>query len=175
MKMPKVPSMKSKASTTMSLSKVERKAHIQERKRLLKATWSSLSESSEQEDAMEVPENFRSYTIQDRSIILQSPKREKPKTFGVSYDGLEDAKKVELADPRETPKPVWIATDLSVGEEELLVSTLKEYRDVFAWSYKDLKGVDPKICHHTIPMKDDAKPSRQRPYTYNDNFLHNIK
>ena len=124
---------------------------------MLKVAWSSLSETSEQEDAIEVPKNFCSYTIQDRSIILQSPKREKPETFGVSYDGPEDAKKVDLADPGETQRPVWIATDLLVEEEELLVSTLKEYCDVFAWSYKDLKGVDPKICHHTIPMKDYAK------------------
>ena len=38
-----------------------------------------------------------------------------------------------------------------------------------------LKGVDPDICQHTIPMKDTAKPSRQIPYTYNDNFAKKIK
>src|SRR5271156_1480600 len=69
----------------------------------------------------------------------------------------------------------YIATDLDPEEEEILIRTLKEYRDVFAWSYKDLKGVDPEICQHTIPMKEDAKPSRQRPYTYNDNFARRIK
>ena len=52
---------------------------------------------------------------------------------------------------------------------------LKEYRDVFAWSYKDLKGVDPEICQHTIPLKVYAKPSRQRPYTYNETFAKKIK
>lgn len=52
---------------------------------------------------------------------------------------------------------VYIATDLTPKEEDLLIKTLKEYRDVFAWSYKDLKGVDPKICKHTIPTRDDAK------------------
>ena len=57
----------------------------------------------------------------------------------------------------------------------MLIDALKDYKDVFAWSYKDLKGVDPKICQHTIPMKDDAKPSRQRPYTYNDTFARKIK
>ena len=45
----------------------------------------------------------------------------------------------------------------------------------FAWSYRDLKGMDPEICQHTIPMKEDAKPSRQRPYTYNDTFAKKIK
>ena len=94
---------------------------------MLNVSWSSLSETSKQEDAIEVPENFCSYTIQDRSIILHSPKREKPKTLGVSYDGPKDVKKVDLADLKEIPRLVWIAIDLSLEEEELLVSTLKEY------------------------------------------------
>ena len=65
---------------------------------------------------------------------------------------------------------MYIATDLLPEEEERLIATLREYKDIFAWSYKDLKGVDPSICQHTIPMKEDAKPRKQRPYTYNDNF-----
>ena len=51
---------------------------------------------------------------------------------------------------------------------------MKKYKDVFAWSYKDLKGVDPEICQHTIPLREDAKPSRQCPYTYNDTFTKRI-
>ena len=60
-------------------------------------------------------------------------------------------------------------------EEEILVKTLREYKDFFAWSYKDLKGVDPDICQHTIPLKADVKPCRQRPYTYNETFARKIK
>ena len=33
----------------------------------------------------------------------------------------------------------------------------------------------PDICQHMIPMREDAKPSKQRPYTYNDNFANKIK
>ena len=55
------------------------------------------------------------------------------------------------------------------------MKTLKKYRDVFASSYKDFKGVDSDICQHTISMREDAKPSRQRPYTYNDTFARKIK
>ena len=53
--------------------------------------------------------------------------------------------------------------------------TLKEHMDVFSWSYKDVKGVDPSICQHTIPMREDAKPCKQRPYTQNENFANKIK
>ena len=167
----------SKATLIASeMTKVERKALLEERKRMLKTAWSSASDdSSEEEGNTVMPEGLKKYTIEDRKVILQKPVRQKPETPGVSYDGPEDAKQIDLAKPGEEPKQVWIATDLAQDEEELLINTLKEYRDVFAWSYKDLKGVDPDICQHTIPMREDAKPSKQRPYTYNDNFANKIK
>ena len=159
------------------MTKAERNSLKQERRQMLKQAWSSSSdESTDEEDGdISVPSNFKRFTIQDRHVVLQRPNRQKPKTPGVSYDGPEDAKKIDLAEPGEEPRLTWIATDLSQEEEELLISTLKKYKDVFAWSYKDLKGVDPAICQHTIPMREDAKPSKQRPYTYNENFANKIK
>ena len=65
--------------------------------------------------------------------------------------------------------------DLSTEEEARLLKTLSKYRDVFAWTYKDLKGVDPTICQHTIPMQLEAKPVKLRPYTYNETFANKIK
>ena len=52
---------------------------------------------------------------------------------------------------------------------------MQEHRDVFAWSYKDLKGVDVAVCQHTIPLQANAKPSKQCPYSYNDNYAMKIK
>ena len=100
----------------------------------------------EANDKQDLPSNFKMYTIEDGKIKLVKPKREKPTTMGQSYEGPEDAKQVDLAANGEEPRLVWIATDLSLTKEALLISTLKEYKDVFAWSYKDLKGVDPEIC-----------------------------
>ena len=159
------------------MTKTERKSLREEHRKLLKDAWSSSSEDSKdnEEDDASSPSKFQCFTIRDRHVVLQRPSRQKPKTPGVSYDGPEDAKKIDLAEPGEEPRLTWIATDLSQEEEELLISTLKKYNDIFAWSYKDLKGVDPKICQHTIPMREDAKPSKQRPYTYNENFANKIK
>ena len=36
------------------------------------------------------------------------------------------------------------------------------------------EGVDPSVCKHTIPLQVDAKPSKQRPYSYNDNYAQKI-
>ena len=53
---------------------------------------------------------------------------------------------------------VQIGSTLSVQEREQLVDLLKEFRDVFAWSYKDMPGIDPEIVEHRIPLLPNAKP-----------------
>ena len=95
-------------------------------------------------------------------------------SLGVSYDGLEDTKKIDIASASEEPKPVYIATDLHQEEEQELVQLLIEFCNVFAWSYKDLKGVDRAVCQHTIPLWEDAKPCKMRPYSYNENYAAKI-
>ena len=63
---------------------------------------------------------------------MQKPKWQKPIEVGESYEGPEDAKQVDLDQEGEEPKKVWIAFDLTLDKEALLISTLKKYRDVFA-------------------------------------------
>ena len=67
-----------------------------------------------------------------------------------------------------------ISPNLTIEEEKSLIKTLCKYRDVFTWRYTNLKGVDPTICKHTIPTKEDSKPRKQKPYIYNDTFAQKI-
>ncbi|MCO5603086.1 hypothetical protein L7F22_057231 [Adiantum nelumboides] len=122
------------------MTKTERKSEYSKLKKTFKDVWTTEMETDEDcnSDKMDVPSHYKKYTIQDRKIIVQQPMREL-KEPGTSYDGPEKAKKIDLAEPGEEPKPTYIATDLTEEEEQLLISTLKQYRDVFAWSYKDLK------------------------------------
>jgi hypothetical protein len=39
---------------------------------------------------------------------------------------------------------------------------MKEFYDVFAWSYDDLKVYDPNVIQHTIPIQRDVKPFKQK-------------
>lgn len=128
------------------MTKVERKSLLEERKRVLKAAWSSASDDIGEETNDMMPESLKKFMIEDQKIILKKPVRQKPDSPGVSYDGPKDSKQVGLAEHGHKPRMVNIATDLSPKEEELLIKTLKEYKDVFAWSYKDLKGVEASIC-----------------------------
>ena len=42
-------------------------------------------------------------------------------------------------------KQVRVSVELEKEFKEQLVQLLKKYRDVFAWSYTDMEGIDPKI------------------------------
>ena len=89
---------------------------------------------------------------------MQLPDRHNEKNK--SYDGPEDAKKIDIAEPGEESRPMYIATDLTSEEEHELTKLLKEFRDVFAWSFKDLKGVDPAGCfpaHYSYARRCKAK------------------
>ena len=89
-----------------------------------------------EKDGISVPSHFKKYTIQNRKIVVTQPMQEL-REHG-SYDGSKNAKKIDLAlEGEDPPKLVYIATDLSHEEEEELVKLLREYRDVFAWSYKE--------------------------------------
>jgi hypothetical protein len=39
---------------------------------------------------------------------------------------------------------------------------LKEYKDIFSWTYVDLNIFDMKIIPHVIPLKPKAKPFQQK-------------
>jgi hypothetical protein len=60
------------------------------------------------------------------------------------------------------PKLVKIGATLSSQESEKLIFLLKEYKDVFAWSYEDMPGIDPEILQHKIPLHPEAKPVKQK-------------
>ena len=62
----------------------------------------------------------------------------------------------------EDEKEVKIGTTLTAAERQKLVDLLKEYNDVFAWSYQDMPGLDPEIVVHRLPIKPECKPVQQK-------------
>ena len=62
----------------------------------------------------------------------------------------------------EEVKEVRISAKLSLQARVEFIAFLKEYADVFAWSYDDMVGLDVEIVVHTLPLKPDAKPVKQK-------------
>ena len=69
------------------LTKLERKQRYRELKRTLQREWSTEMETDESDkEGLSAPSHFKRYTIQERKIVLQQPRREKKKP-GESYNG----------------------------------------------------------------------------------------
>ena len=66
------------------------------------------------------------------------------------------------------PRIVKISKALSVEQRERYIKLLKEYVDIFAWSYEDLKTYDTSIIQHKVPLKPNVKPFRQNLRRIND-------
>jgi len=59
-------------------------------------------------------------------------------------------------------KNVFIGKASTEDERTGIIHALREYHEVIAWSYEDLKTYDTSIITHMIPLKLGAKPFRQR-------------
>ncbi len=42
---------------------------------------------------------------------------------------------------------------------------------MFAWTYKDLKGIPPKLAQHRIELDTSIPPSHQARYKLNPNYV----
>ncbi len=70
--------------------------------------------------------------------------------------------KVPVHHEDEEPKYVKFGSQLNEEELGKYKALVMEYRDIFAWFYKDLKGIPPEIAQHTIPLIPGTKPVRQK-------------
>ena len=57
---------------------------------------------------------------------------------------------------------IFIGIECSPEEIQIYTDLFKEYRDVFAWSYEEMPGIDPSIVQHEIKTYENAKPVGQR-------------
>jgi hypothetical protein len=72
-----------------------------------------------------------------------------------------DTKKV-LLDVMVLDQTVIIGSNLSPEEESRLVQFLQKNKDVFAWSTKDLIGLDRSFIEHRLNIDPSVKPRRQK-------------
>jgi hypothetical protein len=86
-------------------------------------------------------------------------------------EAKQDKQKIEIAADGETKKVyldsmsdrvVVIGAHLNPEEEKELVQFLNKNKDVFAWSAKDLQGVDRDITEHTLETDEKITPKKQK-------------
>ena len=57
----------------------------------------------------------------------------------------------------QEPRPISISLRLLEKEKSKLIMLLKEYKDVFAWDYREMLGLDPGLVVHTLNAYLKAK------------------
>ena len=109
---------------------------------------------------------FDSFTTSDGDCSESDEDDEVVKEFAELLDSTE--KEFGLND--ETEEMINLGTEedkkelklVDNPEREEMIALFREYLDVFAWSYKDMPGLDPEIAAHKIPLYPDAKPKKQK-------------
>ncbi len=74
-------------------------------------------------------------------------------------------------------KSSTIKVNAQLVEENInyLNKLLIEYKDVFAWTYKHLKGIPPKLAQHCIELDTSIPPTHQVKYIMNPNYVVTIR
>jgi hypothetical protein len=62
----------------------------------------------------------------------------------------------------ENPKNINLGTTISKEERKTYLKLFRQYQDICAWSYRDLKTYDTHIIQHNIPLKPEVKPFQQK-------------
>ena len=62
----------------------------------------------------------------------------------------------------EDRKEFRVGANLEPSVKERLVHLLNEYVVIFAWSYKDMPGLDTDIVVHCLPTREDCPPIKQK-------------
>lgn len=87
----------------------------------------------------------------------------------------EEMETVNLSDDPAIQKTILIGKYLIPEEKKYMILLLKEFRDVFAWSYEEMLELDPKPVCHTLNVESEAKLVMQSRRNYYPNDELQIK
>jgi hypothetical protein len=90
--------------------------------------------------------------IFDNNVVARNPK------ITTNDEDIEDCN----IETNNDPKIIKPSKTLSPEIKQRYIILMKDFPDVFAWSYEDLKVYDIKVIHHVIPIKDDHKPFNKK-------------
>lgn len=92
-------------------------------------------------------------------IDLQPAPQEMEEGGQATVDKLIEMNLGDVDDPR----PVFVSALLSEDEREAYRQLLLEFKDCFAWTYKEMPGLDPSVAEHELSILPNAKPVKQPP------------
>ena len=59
-------------------------------------------------------------------------------------------------------REVKIGTGMTTPIREELTALLKDYQDIFAWSYQDMPSLSSDMVQHRLPLNPECSPVKQK-------------
>ncbi|KAM1017905.1 hypothetical protein ACFX2A_048411 [Malus domestica] len=87
---------------------------------------------------------------------------------------VDDLKELNLG-TKDEQKPIFVSALLSADEVDEYYQLLSEYKDVFAWTYKEMPGLDPVIAVHHLAVKPGTRPIKQTQRRYRSELIPQIE
>ena len=69
----------------------------------------------------------------------------------------EELQEVDLGSSSQEPRPILVSVSLTEKDKSELMLLLKEFKDVFAWDYSEMPGLNPRLVTHTLNVDLEAK------------------
>ena len=94
-------------------------------------------------------------------------KEEKSTTAEPKMTAKEELEVINLSDdPDVSSKPISISMSLSAEERKCLIDLLHEYKDVFAWDYDEMLGINLGLVAHSLNVELGTRPVVQPVRTF---------
>jgi ribonuclease HI len=93
-------------------------------------------------------------------------KREESTTAEPNLISKEELEVINLSNDANVSKPISISKSLSAKERKCLIDQLHEYKDVFAWDYHEMPGIDSGLVAHSLNVEPGTRPVVQPMRTF---------
>ena len=121
-----------------------------------------VADEEEEPCNMNIPESEGSYEVQGPKLEIPEI-TEKLKTKKINIGTEADPKLASIGD-------YW--DDETVGH---IADLLQQYQDLFPAKFTEMKGILGDLGVMRIPLKEGAKPVRQRPYRLNPRYKEKVR
>ena len=87
---------------------------------------------------------------------------------------IDELEEINIGTPND-PRPIFISKHLAKESKEKYHKFLSANRDVFAWSYEEMPGLDPTVAAHKQAVQKDVRSVKQGQRRYRLEILPQIE
>ncbi|XP_075665391.1 uncharacterized protein LOC142635060 [Castanea sativa] len=97
------------------------------------------------------------------NVFISEISKENLNNKGLKQGHLEPIKEEPInLGTNDEPKMIQVGNTPTTFGKDALVAQLTKFKEIFAWSYEDMLGIDTDIVQHYIPTDPTMKPVNQK-------------